>query len=117
MLRDKLLTNGNYLHCVDRIKDELQLGKITTARANVELVIAARVRVIENSLPRDVRKALNDAVKNGELGHMKEDGLKPEVYYFNRSHFKSLANQVRKEIEENSIKAISKVCGVTLNDF
>lgn len=66
---------------LDTIKDDLHCGRITLAQANVQMVRAERVRLITNSVPRDVRKALNDAVKRGELGHVAKDGDKPEAYF------------------------------------
>jgi hypothetical protein len=109
MLIDRLANNENYFYCVRRITDKLSLGELTTARANVELVIAARVKIISNSLPRDVRKALNDAVKTGELGRFKSDGLKPECYYYNKPAFISMAKIARNQIEEKSKKALKAV--------
>lgn len=66
---------------LDKIKDDLHARRITLAQANVQMVLSERVRLITNSVPRDVRKALNDAVKRGELGHVAKDGDKPEAYF------------------------------------
>ena len=47
--------------------DQLQQGKITADQANVLMVQIEGVRAVRNRLPREVRKALNDAVKAGGI--------------------------------------------------
>lgn len=87
--------------------DMMEQGKMTADEANVFLVRCERVRVIVGRVPASVRKALNDAVKSGELGHMKKSGLKPEVYY--HPNFKSYANAARNKAEQAGIEALKKV--------
>lgn len=81
--------------------DQLQQGKLTASQANVLMVQMEGVRAVRNKLTKELRKALNEAVKAGELGHMKKDGFKPEVYFHknarpkaielrNREHYASL---------------------------
>jgi hypothetical protein len=65
----------------EHIKDLRSRGEITLDQAHVQMVKAQRVKLIECRLPRDVRAALNAAVKRGELGHVKKDGHKPEAYF------------------------------------
>ena len=48
---------------IESLKDLMGRGQMTAAQANVELVRIQRVRLITNSLPQDVRHALNQAVK------------------------------------------------------
>ena len=91
----------------ENIKDLYARGEITTAQANVMKVRCARVEVVANSLPREVRTAYNAAVKAGELGHMKKDGRKPEVYY--HPTFEHLANAERNRIEQEQLDALSSV--------
>ena len=91
----------------ERLIDQLQQGLITTDKANVQMVLNERVRVV-NKLSRDVRKALNAAVKKGELGHMKKEGLKPEVYY--HPAFESLAKEARNKKFNSGIRALKAVC-------
>lgn len=91
------------------IQDQLKIGNISADEANVMMVLFERVRVIEGRTPATVRKALNAAVKEGRLGHMKKDGLKPEVYYHPR--FKNIALGARKEHESQALASILKVCG------
>ncbi|MDD3465528.1 MAG: hypothetical protein PHE67_00145 [Campylobacterales bacterium] len=49
---------------------------------NVRLIINEKYRLISNTIPRAVRKELNEAVKNGILGHFKKDGICKECYFF-----------------------------------
>ena len=48
---------------------------------NVEQIRASAYRVVRGRIPREVRKELMAAVKAGLLGHLKKDGLKPEIFY------------------------------------
>lgn len=52
-----------------------------TIGRNVELIRAQATRVINGSMPAQVRKELMDAVKRGLLGRLKKDGLKPEIFF------------------------------------
>jgi hypothetical protein len=91
---------------IEYLTDRVQCGKMTASQANVEKVRMQRVLVV-SKLPRDVRTALNAAVKSGLLKRKKKDGLMPEVYYHPR--FEHLAIAKRKEIAASSVKAIAAV--------
>jgi hypothetical protein len=91
----------SYQNAVDYAKDQMQLGKLTASQANVFIVQMMGVRVITCKIPSDVRKALNEAVKNGELGYLKKDGMKPEVYHHKNARKRALEEQ--REIERESI--------------
>lgn len=78
----------------ERILDEVDRAILTTDDANVQFVLRERFRVV-HKLPSSVRKALNAAVKAGVLGHMKKDGVKPEVYY--HPTFKYMAIEERNK--------------------
>lgn len=86
--------------------EEVRSGKMSAAQANVEKVKMARVQVV-SKLSADVRKALNNAVKAGELCHKKKDGRKPEVYY--HPTFEHLANEARSQAEMEMLKALAGV--------
>ncbi|HXS58512.1 MAG TPA: hypothetical protein VN726_20430 [Hanamia sp.] len=58
---------------LDTVQDKLQRGELTAAQANVLMVQMEGVRVVRGKVMSDVRKALSEAVKNGELGHIKKD--------------------------------------------
>lgn len=92
---------------LEHLKDMMNLGKITALQANVEMVRMARVRVVVNSIPSQIRKALNEAVKAGELCHKKKDGRKPEVYY--HPNFEHLANEERNRAERETLEALARV--------
>jgi len=90
---------------IERITDKLQRGLITSGEANVEMVLVERFRIVKVKMPRAVRKALNEAVKIGTLGHLKKEGLKPEVYF--HPTFDHLAKNARNEDERNARSAIA----------
>lgn len=87
--------------------DQLQQGKISADQANVLMVQMEGVRIVRGKVPREVRKALNDAVKLGELGHMKKDGFRPEVYYHKNAKPKAIEIRNREHYE-----SIQKLKGV-----
>jgi len=91
----------------ERIIDQIERGLLTTAQGNVQMVRNERVRVV-TKLSKDVRKVLNQAVKDGELGHMKKEGRKPEVYF--HPTFKYLANEKRGQAENKTIRVVNSVC-------
>lgn len=92
---------------IERLKDLMQRGELTAAQGNVQMVRDQRFKLIINSLTADVRKALNTAVKAGELGHMKKDGHKPECYY--HPTFKYLAVEARNKREREIVGASRSV--------
>lgn len=48
---------------------------------NVEMIRMQGERIIRGIVPRDVRKELSEGVRLGLLGHLKKDGMKPEIYF------------------------------------
>jgi len=48
---------------------------------NVANILKHGSRIINGKVPAQVRKQLTAAVKAGVLGHMKKDGLKPEIFF------------------------------------
>ena len=84
---------------IERLKDFMQKGELTADQANVKMVRDQRFRMVVNSLPAEVRKALNAAVKRGELGHMKKDGHKPECYFHPTFEYLAVAERKRRERE------------------
>lgn len=94
---------------IESLKNLMDRGQMTAAQANVELVRIQRFRLVTNSLPQDVRRALNQAVKAGTLGHMKKDGHKPECYY--HPTFDFLAKSARRQHEDEVRRAVAKVSG------
>ena len=88
---------------LEHIIDMMQRGEITADQANVKKVLTQRVLLVVTKLPAGVRKALNAAVKNGELAHMKKDGHKPEVYF--HPTFDYLAKGERSAHERSVLRA------------
>lgn len=48
---------------------------------NVANILAKATHVVRGSIPAQVRRELRAAVGAGVLGHLKKDGLKPEIFY------------------------------------
>jgi hypothetical protein len=93
---------------LEYLKDKLNTGMMTAAQANVEKVRMQRVRLVTSRLPAEVRKALNEAVKRGELGHFAKADRKPEAYF--HPAFEYLAKAERNEHERSTLKALLAVC-------
>lgn len=94
---------------IDHLKDLMERKQLTAGEANVELVLIQRVRLITNGCPRDVRNALNSAVKNGVLGHKKKVGHKPECYF--NPTFEFMADAARSKHEDCVLNACKKIAG------
>jgi hypothetical protein len=99
------LTQNHVEHLVDMV----QRGEMTADQANVQKVKMSRVQLVTTRLPAQVRKALNAAVKRGELGHIKKDGHKPEAYF--HPTFEYMVAGERNAHERSVLEAVSKVCG------
>lgn len=95
----------------EHLIDMVQRGEMTADQSNVAKVLAKRVHLITSRLPSEVRRALNAAVKRGELGHMKKDGHKPEVYY--HPTFEYLVAGERNEYARSVIRAVAGVMART----
>jgi hypothetical protein len=48
---------------------------------NTEQIRKHATRVVRGRIPASVRKELMNSVKLGLLGHLKRDGLKPEIFF------------------------------------
>lgn len=48
---------------------------------NVDLIRKHGTRIVKGRIPAQVRKELMAAVKDGHLGRLKRDGLKPEIFF------------------------------------
>ncbi len=91
---------------MEYLVDMVERGEITVEDANVEMVLTQRILVVKK-LPKEVRVALNEAVKSGKLRHKRKEKLKPEVYY--HPNFEYLANSERNRAEQNTLAALAKV--------
>ena len=94
---------------IEHVRDMIDQGKMTVMEGNVQMILDQRFRLIKNSVPRDIRKALNEAVKKGILGHKKKDGHKPECYY--HPTFEHLANAARNKCEDDVRRASARIAG------
>ena len=94
---------------LEHLQDLLHRGVITADQANVEGVRMVRVHLVTARIPAKTRKALNAAVKAGELKHFKKDGSKPEAYF--HPSFEHLAISQRSEHERNVNTALMNTLG------
>lgn len=93
---------------LDYVKDQMQQGKMTAAEANVQTVLMQGVRLIQGKVIAEVRKALNEAVKAGTLGHLKRDGLKPEAYFHPNSIYRAKEERNREEFKcKSALKGVT----------
>jgi hypothetical protein len=81
---------------------------------NVEQILCQATRVVRGRIPASVRKELAAAVKAGALGHLKRDGLKPEIF-FHPDHKNGAIERQRREAEY-SVSCIAKVIAHPLAD-
>lgn len=96
----------SYTNAIEIASEKMRKGEMTAAQANVLIIQLIGVKVV-SKMPSDVRKALNEAVKNGELGHIKKDGLRPEVYHHINARPSAL--DTRDRIAREAINNLSKV--------
>lgn len=66
---------------IEKLADMVKRGEITAAEAYIEKIRWARVFIVKVTLIKELRAALNQAIRKGVLGHRKADGVKPEVYF------------------------------------
>ena len=99
----------------ERLVDRVQRGELTVDQANVEKVRMMRVQLVTNRLPASVRRALREAVKRGELAHMRKDGHKPEAFY--HPAFEHLARAERAAHERDVIRALMSASRVFVRPF
>jgi hypothetical protein len=74
---------------------------------NVANILAHGSRTIRGPIPARVRADLRAAVKDGVLGHMPKDGLKPEIF-FHPAH-RGSAMEVRAREALYAVDCIRKV--------
>lgn len=63
---------------------------------NAAQIRVQATRVVKGRVPANVRKELREAVKAGVLGHLKKDGLKPEIF-FHPDHYHSAVDRQMRE--------------------
>ena len=74
---------------------------------NVQDVLVRAARVIRGRVPAQVRAELRAAAKAGVLGHLRKDGLKPEVFY--HPDHKHGAIEIQRRETEYAIGCIASV--------
>lgn len=76
---------------------------------NVANILVSASRIIRGRVPAQVRAELRAAVKAGVLGHLKKDGLKPEIF-FHPAHKNGAIERQNREAEY-AVKCIATVIG------
>ena len=79
--------------------------------ANIEIVRMMGVRIVSGMLDRRTRTALMAGVRDGRLGHLKKDGMKPEAFFHPNSE--TNAKDERARISRSGIQAIAACCAGT----
>lgn len=74
---------------------------------NVANILVRATRVIRGRVPAQVRAQLRMAVKDGVLGHLPKDGLKPEIFFDPNHKHGAIERQLREA--QYSVSCISKV--------
>lgn len=74
---------------------------------NVETILAQASRVVRGRIPQQVRRELMAAVKAGVLGHLKKDGLKPEIFFHPDHKHGARERQQREALY--SVECVAKV--------
>lgn len=74
---------------------------------NVTNILVQATRVVRGRIPAQVRRELMAAVKDGVLGHLRRNGLKPEIF-FHPDHRHGAIERQRREAEY-AIGNIAKV--------
>lgn len=77
---------------------------------NVARILSQASLVVRGRIPQQVRKELAAAVKAGALGHLKRDGLKPEVFFHPDHKNGAVERQVLEA--KYSVDCIAKVIAV-----
>ena len=80
---------------------------------NVQNILVGATRVIRGKVPAQVRSELRAAVKAGVLGHLKKDGLKPEVFY--HPDHKHGAIELQRREAEYAVGCIASVMASPAN--
>ena len=81
---------------------------MTQYTRNVEMIRNEGVRLIRGKIFREIRTELNKAVKAGELGHIKQDKLKPEAYFHPEQ--RAEAERQIQAAYDKAVNALSAVC-------
>ena len=93
---------------LQRVIHLMETKGLSADDANIELIRNNGVRLINGKIPMQTRRALNSAVKDNRLGHLKRDGLMPEAYFHPNS--RAIAREMRRKEAIEGIEAIAKVC-------
>jgi hypothetical protein len=77
----------------------------TNMTRNVELIRNEKVRVINGTIPREVRNELNRGIKSGFIGRLEKVKLMPEVFYHPDYHQEAIKLQTDEAIRKTNCLA------------
>ena len=97
----------NQQQSLEHLKGMIEKG-MSVADANVELIRMMGFRLISGKLPKDVRSALMAGVKDGRIGRLPKDGLKPEVFFHPNSIWN--AKEARNKEVSKAIMVLQATC-------
>lgn len=97
-----------YDNALSYVKDQMQQGKMSLEDANIELIRMIGIRVVEGSIPAQVRKYLSSGVRAGRIGRLPKKGLAPEIYFHPNSRATAIQEQKKQVLE--AVEAIKKIC-------
>jgi hypothetical protein len=81
-------------------------GDLDGIGPNAMVVQLMGAKLIRSRMPSEVRKEMMDAVKQGKLGHIKKEGLRPEA--FHHPNARAHALDLRAEAFRQAVDAIKK---------
>jgi hypothetical protein len=91
---------------LDYARDLMEKG-MSLDDANVTVVRMMGVRLIHGKMDRRTRNALMAGVKDGRLGHITKENLKPEVFFHPNAMWK--AKDMRDAEANAAVRAIASV--------
>jgi uncharacterized protein YoaH (UPF0181 family) len=99
--------NMNQQEATARCRGLMDAG-MSVADANVEMVRMMGLREVKGRLPQALRAAYMAAVKDGRLGRLPKNGLKPEFFFHPNSIWEAKA--ARNKALKSAMEAILSVC-------
>jgi hypothetical protein len=78
-----------------------------TDDVNILVIRIMGVRLIQAPIPREIRKTLNRAVREGKLGRIPRKGLRPEAYH--HPNTRARAREEQNKVVLEAIERISRV--------
>ena len=88
---------------IEQARSAVERGEWTDD-VNILVIRIMGVRLIQAPIPREIRNTLDRAVREGKLGRISKNGLKPEAY-----HHPNARARAREEQNKVALEAIEKI--------